>query len=118
MSSPSVLDILLIDNPQTFAALLDNEVVFLLYGRSTCSPCQTLKGKLRVDLPHIFPLAKLAYVDLDKTPALAAQQQILSVPSLQVYLAGKLQCFVTGTFSLHQLYQQFQRPYHIFIDRQ
>ena len=80
-------------------------LALLLFGTATCAPCQALMIKIdrwlevRAERADALPIDAI-YVSLDEHPALAAQANVLSAPTIRLYAQGQLWAEAGGYFSL------------------
>ena len=72
---------------------------------------------LQFGKPHSHPQATLRYIDLSQWPQVAAQEQILSAPTLQVYIDGRRYLQEAGYFSLDLLLDKLDHYWELRQDR-
>ena len=86
-----------------------SQLLILQFGRPQCAPCASLA--LRLDeWAQSHPQATLRYIDLGQWPQVAAQEQILSAPTLR-YLQE------AGYFSLDLLLDKLDHYWELRQDR-
>ena len=89
-------------------------LALLQFGTQSCAPCGALHQKIdswldeREKTPGHLPLAAV-YISLDEYPALAAQADVLSAPTLRFYAEGQLWAEAAGYFSLEQFLARAER---------
>lgn len=89
-------------------------LALLQFGTQSCAPCGALHQKIdswldeREKVPEHLPLAAV-YISLDEYPALAAQADVLSAPTLRFYADGQLWAEAGGYFSLEQFLARAER---------
>ncbi len=94
----------------------DNNAVFVYFSHETCSVCKTLKPKLEKSLNKEFPKLKQVYVDIEKSPEIAGQHRIFTVPVILVFFEGKESIRRTRNVGVGEMIQQLDRPYSILFD--
>lgn len=105
-----------IQNLEEYQALVVNEPALLVYySTEECQVCKVLKPKVGEMIRQHFPKVKLAYVNLNESPELAAQNRIFVVPTLQVILDGHEYIRKSRSFSIHELQDQLARPYQLMF---
>lgn len=88
--------------------LRGNRAVVLQYGSETCAPCHALKLKIdswQQEHPEVLAL----YISIDGHARLAAQNGVLSVPSVVVYVDGHEMIKESGYFSLDHILDRTER---------
>lgn len=96
-------------NDMNFESISSSQdIVFIQYGRKTCTPCASIRLKIAAWLKENTAVAGF-YIDVEEFPELGAQRGIFSVPSVQVYLEGKLFIERSGYFSLEEIFAQLER---------
>jgi len=76
---------------QTFVSevLESNRPVFLDFWADWCEPCKQL-APIMDELSNQYPQVKFCTVDTNTNPRLAAQQGVMSLPTLQVIVDGEV----------------------------
>lgn len=104
-------------NLEALQAEIANEKGVLLYFSSeSCSVCKVLKPKVAELLREKFPLMRSYYVDTEKSPVIAGQFRIFTIPSILLYFEGKEQVRYSRNVSMHQLEASIERPYEFIFD--
>ncbi len=94
--------------------IASSPLALLQFGTQSCAPCGALRQKIdswldeREKTPGHLPLAAV-YISLDEYPALAAQADVLSAPTLRFYADGQLWAEAAGYFSLEQFLARAER---------
>jgi thioredoxin-like negative regulator of GroEL len=91
-------------------------VCAVYFSGPNCAVCEALKPKLFNLLQSRFPALVLGEVDCAKSPRLAGQQSVFTIPTLIVYLDGREGLRRSRSFSLAELASQLERPYSILTD--
>ena len=98
------------------AALEHEKGVLLYFSSESCSVCKVLKPKV-ADLLHAkFPLMRSYYVDTEKSPVIAGQFRIFTIPSILLFFEGKEQVRYSRNISMHQLEASISRPYGFIFE--
>ena len=84
--------------------LENNKIVIFQYGSITCAPCHSLKYKL-TENSNI----EVYYIPIEDNIELAAQNGILSAPTIEVYIEGKLFIQRSGYFSLDEILNKVEK---------
>ena len=84
---PSIVDV----TDQTFATeVLDSSRPVLIdYWADWCAPCKQM-APIIDELCQLYPAVKFCKVDTNASPALAARQGVMSLPTLQVIVGGEV----------------------------
>lgn len=82
--------------------LATHPVLIVNYGVETCGTCHALAHRVDAWLEK-HPKAQGVYVDIAAHPAIGAQRQILSAPTVQVYLNGTCVIEKAGYFSMDEV---------------
>lgn len=94
--------------------IASSPLALLQFGTQSCAPCGALHQKIdswldeREKVPGHLPLAAV-YIPLDEHPALAAQADVLSAPTLRFYADSQLWAEAAGYFSLEQFLARAER---------
>ena len=84
------------------------KIKIIQFGSKTCAPCQALYLKLQTWLKD-YPQIDFEYLDIAEARIQAAQANVLSVPTIQVYVNEQLFISESGYFSLEKILQQIER---------
>lgn len=104
-------------NIQALQARIDSEKGMLLYFSSeSCSVCKVLKPKVSELLHDKFPRMHSLYVDTEKSPVIAGQFRVFTIPTILIYFEGKEQVRYSRNISMHQLEATIERPYQLIFE--
>ena len=92
-----------------------SQLLILQFARPQCAPCASLAMRLD-EWAQSHPQATLRYIDISQWPQVAAQEQILSVPTLQVYIDGRRYLQEAGYFSLDLLLDKLDHYWELRQD--
>lgn len=89
--------------------------VLIWFTGPNCRVCSDLKPKVGEMITQQFPKLVTYQVDCAQAPEAAAQHQVFSVPTLQIFFEG--QSFITKSrnFSMAELEDDLNRPYQLFF---
>lgn len=80
----------------------NNAIAIIQYGTATCMPCHSIKNKITTWQENYKDVAAY-YISLEENMKIAAQRGILSAPTVEVYVKGKLSIQKSGYFSLDEI---------------
>ncbi len=94
------------------AAIRQNQILLLQFGSESCAPCKALQNRIKTwNQEH--PAVCHAYMTVDELPELCAQIGVFTVPTIFVYVDGKLSLQQSGYFSLDQVLDQIEKYEHL-----
>jgi len=97
---------------EALQARIQMEKGLLLYFSSdSCSVCKVLKPKVAELLHRKFPRMQSLYVNTEKSPVIAGQFRIFTIPTILIFFEGKEQQRYSRNISMHQLEAAIERPY-------
>ena len=94
------------------AAIQENQILILQFGSDSCAPCKALQNRIKV-WNQENPSVCHAYVRVNEFPELCAQMGVFTVPTIFVYVEGKLTLQQSGYFSLDQMLDQIEKYEHL-----
>lgn len=77
-------------------------ILVVQYGAQSCAPCHALQKKL-TDYADGVPGVSALYIPTEDFPELVAQGGVFTVPTIFVYVQGKLTIRESGYFSLQTI---------------
>lgn len=90
--------------------------VCLYFSGEFCSVCHALRPKVKEVFDKEFPQLKQIFLDAHENSEISAHFQVLSVPTMIVFMDGKEFAREGRTMSLHQLTEQLKRPYGMMTE--
>ena len=85
--------------------------VLLYFSGESCNVCHALRPKFKEVFDSEFPQLKQIYLDAHENPEISAKLQVLSVPTMIVFMDGREFARDGRAVSLHQLTEKLKRPY-------
>lgn len=90
--------------------------VFLYFSGEYCNVCHALRPKVKVLFDTEFPQLKQIYLDAEEYREISSHYQVLSLPTMIVFMDGREFAREGRTVSLHQLSEKLKRPYGMMVD--
>jgi len=97
------------------AKTIHTAAIFYFSGQD-CNVCKVLKPKLKFMLEESFPEFRLFYIDVEKSPLIAGQMRIFSIPTILIYFEGKEFYRVSRNISPDELGKTIKRPYEMLFN--
>ena len=85
--------------------------VLLYFSGEHCNVCHALRPKFKEVFDKEFPQLKQIYLDAEEHREIALQYEVLSLPTMLVFLDGREFVREGRAVSLHKLTEQLKRPY-------
>lgn len=105
-----------VESFEAFLKLKEEEPALLVYfSTETCNVCKVLKPKVAELIQTSFPEIKLVYIQTDKLPEVAAQNQVFAVPTLLVYFEGREYIRKSRNIGIGELEREIDRPYSMIF---
>ncbi len=96
--------------------LSENIAVMAYFSHDTCNVCKVLKPKLSEALTEHYPKIEQVYVNIERSPEIAGQQSIFTVPVVVIYFEGQESLRKSRSFGIGELMEYLERPYSIMFD--
>ena len=110
------MDYSILLNPKELESELDKEGAVLVYfSHEQCNVCKVLKPKVANLLEESFPKMEIFYADTVKTPEIAAQNSVFTVPTIICYFGGKETFRKSRNIGIDELGNQIDRPYNMIF---
>lgn len=90
--------------------------VFLYFSGEFCNVCHALRPKVKELFDAEFPQLKQIYLDTEEHREISLHFQVLSVPTMIVFMDGREFAREGRSVSLHQLTEQLKRPYGMMTE--
>ncbi len=106
----------MIQEPQELMEIIKTEPAVLIYfSHAACNVCKVLKPKIKSLLEEDFDQIKMVYVDTVLHPEIPAQMSIFTVPTIVVFLEGKVYFKWSRNISIQQIKRELGRPYQMLF---
>lgn len=89
--------------------------VLLYFSGENCNVCHALRPKFKELFDAEFSQIKQIYLDAEEHAEIAAQYQVLSVPTMLVFLDGREFVREGRAVSMFKLQEQLTRPYTMML---
>lgn len=83
-------------------AIEQHQILIVQFGASSCGPCKAIQNKIKLwnlRCPDIYHV----YISVEEMTELCAQMGVFTVPTVFVYVEGRLTLRESGFFSLEQI---------------
>ncbi|CAA6799098.1 MAG: thioredoxin-like [uncultured Sulfurovum sp.] len=90
--------------------------VLLYFSGEHCNVCHALRPKFKELFDTEFPEIKQIFLDAQEYATIAAEYEVLSLPTILVFLDGREFVREGRTVSMHQLQEKLSRPYGMMVD--
>jgi thioredoxin 1 len=92
-----------------------NKACLFYFSTTSCNVCKVIKPKLLSMLETNYPEFKPYYTDIEKSPYIAGQMRVFSVPTLIIFLDGKEFYRLSRNISIDELEKTIKRPYGLLF---
>ncbi len=92
------------------------EALLVYFSGESCNVCKVLKPKVANMLADHYPKIKMLYVDVEKSPVIAGQNRVFSIPTILIFVQGKENARYSRNFSIGELRQQIDRFYPLIFE--
>lgn len=100
-----------------FKSFIDSsEIVVVYYSNDACNVCKTLKPKILDKLASDFPETRSVYIDTEKSPVIAGQHRVFSIPTIDIYVMGKEHARFGRSLVMHEFDAALRKPYDMLIN--
>ncbi len=107
---------IMIQNQETLQeAIQQNKIVIVQFGSESCAPCKALQNRIQT-WNQRHPAVCHVYATVAELPELCAQMGVFTVPTIFVYVEGKLTIQQSGYFSLDLMLGQIEKYEHLFVE--
>lgn len=104
-----------INTQEELTQLVNHSDALLLYFYSdNCAPCRSLRPKVQEMMGEEFGKMKLAMINAEKNPALAAAYQAFGLPVLLLFFEGKEFLRYSKYVSIAELRESIGRIYTLY----
>jgi thioredoxin 1 len=97
--------------------IIREEVGVLLYfSGEHCNVCHALRPKFKETFDNEFPQLKQIFLDAQENPKISAHYQVLSLPTILIFMDGREFVREGRNVNMHQLTEQLKRPYGMMTE--
>ena len=89
-------------------AVQTHSIVIVQFGAESCAPCRALQNRIQ-SWNREHPAVGHVYVTVADFPQMCAQMGVFTVPTIFVYVEGRLTMQQSGYFSLAQILQRTEK---------
>lgn len=94
---------------ETIQELVSNySIVLFQFSSKSCTPCVAIRRRLEAWLSN-HEQVEARHISIDEHPELAAQNDVLSFPTVVVYIDGQVAIRESGYFSLNEIFAKLER---------
>ena len=106
-----------IDNlDQLNQTIKEQKGVVLYFSNEACSVCRILKPRVKELLDDAYPQMKLYYIDTEKSPLIAGQHRVFTIPTILVFFEGREHARLSRNIGMHQVEESIARPYRLVFE--
>ncbi len=88
--------------------LQGEKTVIVQFGSETCNPCKAIQSKI-MDWIKNYPQIEYIYIPVEDAAEMCAQMGVFTVPTIFVYVEGKLTLRESGYFGLTELFNKIEQ---------
>lgn len=85
-----------------------NSIVLLQFSSKACTPCVAIRKRIEDWLIEHEEI-EARHISIDEHPELAAQNNVLSFPTVVIYVEGQVAIHESGYFSLDEIFAKMDR---------
>ena len=101
---------------EEFQAFIGSEdIVVIYYSNEACNVCKTLKPGIIDLIESRFPASKLVYIDTEKSPLIAGQYRVFTIPTIDIYVLGREHARFSRNVVMHEFEDAMRKPYDIIV---
>ncbi|WP_044937223.1 thioredoxin family protein [Pseudobutyrivibrio sp. LB2011] len=86
----------------------EHSIILFQFSSKACTPCVAIRQRLEVWLSS-HEQVEARHISIDAHPELAAQNDVLSFPTVVVYIDGQVAICESGYFSLDEIFAKLER---------
>jgi len=104
-----------INSFKEFLKIKEEQAVLAYFSTESCNVCKVLKPKIAELIQNDFSEIKIYYINSDKLPEVAAQNQIFAAPTILVFFGGREYIRKSRNIGIDQLRHEISRPYSLLF---
>ncbi len=86
----------------------EHSIILFQFSSKSCTPCVAIRQRLEAWLSNHEQI-EARHISIDEQPELAAQNDVLSFPTVVVYVEGQVAIRESGYFSLDEIFAKLER---------
>ncbi|HKK64181.1 MAG TPA: thioredoxin family protein [Bacteroidales bacterium] len=91
--------------------ILNEAIVVLYFSNEACNVCKILKPKINSLLEEKYSNVTMVYIDTEKSPAIAGQFRVFTIPTIDIYVEGKEHVRYSRNVIMHEFERAIEKPY-------
>jgi len=95
--------------------LASGTMTVVYFSNESCNVCKVLKPRIREMLESRYQNAELVYIDTEKSPVIAGQYRVFTIPTIDVYIEGKEHARFSRNLTLFDFEKAISKPYDILF---
>ncbi len=103
-------------NLEALRELTETTTISVIYfSNDACNVCKILKPKISELIDMQFPKVEFVYVDIEKSPVIAGQYRVFTIPTIDIYVDGKEHARFSRNVTMHDFAAAIRKPYDILL---
>jgi thioredoxin-like negative regulator of GroEL len=90
--------------------------LLVYFSNDACSVCKVLKPRVDQVISEAYPLIKRYYVDIEKSPLIAGQYRVFTIPTILIFFEGREHARLSRNIGMHQVEEAIHRPYGLVFE--
>jgi len=90
--------------------------LLIYFSNDACSVCKVLKPRVDELVGENYPLIKRYYVDIEKSPLIAGQYRVFTIPTILIFFDGREQARLSRNIGMQQVEEAIHRPYGLVFE--
>ena len=96
-------------------ALSEQDANIIYFSNDSCNVCKVLKPKVIEMAEDRFPRLNRIYIDTEKSPLIAGQYRVFTIPTILIYFQDKEHTRFSRSINMYELEQSISRPYALIF---
>lgn len=93
----------------------ENSIVIIYFSNDACYVCKILKPKIAELVDKKYASAKMVYVDTEKSPVIAGQYRVFTIPTIDIYVENREHARFSRNVTMHDFENALSKPYDILF---
>ncbi|MEN8202864.1 MAG: thioredoxin family protein [Bacteroidota bacterium] len=90
--------------------------LLIYFSNDACSVCKVLKPRVDQLVGETYPLLQKYYVDTEKSPLIAGQFRVFTIPTILIFFEGREHARLSRNIGMHQVEEAIGRPYGLVFE--